>query len=86
MLQRYAEFAKESNPLWNETNILSYDDFDTISEWAIPAIQWAAGAGVMKGRTDMTIDLTENITRAEIAQMLVNYMGAVEKYKVEMNK
>lgn len=86
MLQRYAEFAKESNPLWNETNILSYDDFDTISEWAIPAIQWAVGAGVMKGRTDMTIDPSENITRAEIAQMLVNYMGAVEKYKVEMNK
>lgn len=81
MLQRYAEFAKESNPLWNETNILSYDDFDTISEWAIPAVQWAAGAGVMKGRTDSTINPSENITRAEIAQMLVNYMGAVEKYK-----
>ena len=40
----------------------------------------------MKGRTDMTIDPSENITRAEIAQMLVNYMGAVEQYKVEMNK
>ena len=40
----------------------------------------------MKGRTDMTIDPTENITRAEIAQMLVNYMRAVEKYIVEMNK
>ncbi|MDY5626539.1 MAG: S-layer homology domain-containing protein [Clostridia bacterium] len=53
---------------------------------AIPAIQWAVGAGVMKGRTDMTIDPSENITRAEIAQMLVNYMSAVEKYKVEMNK
>ena len=86
MLQRYAAFAKESNPLWNETNILSYDDFDSISEWAIPAIQWAAGADVMKGRTDSTINPSENITRAEIAQMLVNYMGAVEKYKVEMNK
>lgn len=81
MLQRYAEFAKESNPLWNETNILSYDDFDTISEWAISSVQWAAGAGVMKGRTDSTINPSENITRAEIAQMLVNYMGAVEKYK-----
>lgn len=86
MLQRYAEFAKESNPLWNETNILSYDDFDSISEWAISSVQWAAGAGVMKGRTDSTINPSENITRAEIAQMLVNYMSAVEKYKVEMNK
>ena len=40
----------------------------------------------MKGRTDSTINPSENITRAEIAQMLVNYMSAVEKYKVEMNK
>ena len=86
MLQRYAEFAKESNSLWNETNILSYEDFDSISDWAIPSIQWAVGAGVMKGRTDSTINPIENITRAEIAQMLVNYMGAVENYKNEINK
>lgn len=86
MLQRYAELAKESNPLWNETNVLSYDDFDCISEWAISSVQWAAGAGVMKGRTDSTINPSENITRAEIAQMLINYMGAVEKYKVEKIK
>ena len=86
MLQRYAEFAKESNSLWNETNILSYEDFDSISDWAIPSLQWAVGAGVMKGRTDSTINPIENITRAEIAQMLVNYMGAVKNYKNEINK
>ena len=86
MLQRYAEFAKESNSLWNETNILSYEDFDSISDWAIPSLQWAVGAGVMKGRTDSTINPIDNITRAEIAQMLVNYMGAVENYKNEINK
>ena len=86
MLQRYAEFAKESNSLWNETNILSYEDFDSISDWAIPSLQWAVGAGVMKGSTDSTINPIENITRAEIAQMLVNYMGAVENYKNEINK
>lgn len=86
MLQRYAEFAKESNSLWNETNILSYEDFDSISDWAIPSLQWAVGAGVMKGRTDSTINPIENITRAEIAQMLINYMGAVENYKNEINK
>ena len=86
MLQRYAEFAKESNSLWNETNILSYEDFDSISDWTIPSLQWAVGAGVMKGRTDSTINPIENITRAEIAQMLVNYMGAVENYKNEINK
>ncbi|MDY6315383.1 MAG: S-layer homology domain-containing protein [Clostridia bacterium] len=72
--------------MWNETNILSYEDFDSISDWAIPSLQWAVGAGVMKGRTDSTINPIENITRAEIAQMLVNYMGAVENYKNEINK
>ena len=70
--------------MWNETNILSYEDFDSISDWAIPSLQWAVGAGVMKGRTDSTINPIENITRAEIAQMLVNYMGAVENYKNEI--
>ncbi|MGN1098452.1 MAG: S-layer homology domain-containing protein, partial [Clostridia bacterium] len=86
MLQRYSELAEESNPLWSETNILSYDDFDAISEWAIPAVQWAAGAGVMKGRTESTINPLENITRAETAQILVNYIESVENYKNEMNK
>ena len=86
VLKRYAEFADESNPLWNETNILSYKDADSISEWAADSIRWAVGAGVMKGKTDETIDPKANITRAEIAQMLVNYMSAVENYKADIKK
>ena len=86
VLKRYAEFVDESNPLWNETNILSYKDADSISEWAADSIRWAVGAGVMKGKTDETIDPKVNITRAEIAQMLVNYMSAVENYKADIKK
>ncbi len=86
VLKRYAEFVNESNPIWNETNILSYKDADSISEWATDSIRWAVGAGVMKGKTDTTIDPAAYITRAEIAQMLVNYMSAVENYKADIKK
>ncbi len=86
VLKRYAEFVNESNPIWNETNILSYQDADNISEWAADSIRWAVGAGVMKGKTDTTIDPAAYITRAEIAQMLVNYMSAVENYKSDIKK
>ncbi|MCI5605010.1 MAG: S-layer homology domain-containing protein, partial [Clostridia bacterium] len=49
------------------TNILSYDDFDKISEYAIPAMQWSAGSSVMVGRTDTTLNPLETTTRAEAA-------------------
>ena len=33
-----------------DTNILSFPDYDQISKWAIPYVQWAVGAGLMLGR------------------------------------
>ena len=30
------------------TNILSYQDFDQIGDWAIPGLQLAAGSGVLR--------------------------------------
>ena len=38
------------------TNILSYDDYNDISEYAIPSMQWAAGSGLMVGKTDTTLN------------------------------
>ena len=36
--------------LWGEyANILSYSDAQNVSEWAISAMQWACGAGIVNG-------------------------------------
>ena len=44
------------------TNILS-----EYSEYAIPSMQWAAGSGLMVGKTDTTLNPKDNATRAEAA-------------------
>lgn len=74
MLYRYAQSIGADTSVGENTNILSYDDYDSISEYAIPALCWTAGSGVMTGRTQSTINPIDNLTRAETAQMLYNYM------------
>lgn len=32
-----------------DTNILSYQDAESIAAYAVPAMQWAAGSGVLSG-------------------------------------
>lgn len=53
-----------------DTNILSYEDFAEISEYAIEPLAWTAGTGILAGRTASTLDPQENATRAEAATVL----------------
>ena len=56
------------------TNILSYEDFDEISDYAIPSMQWAVGSGMIKGRTESTLAPEAFATRVEIAAMLHRFI------------
>ena len=58
------------------TNILSYDDFDSISEYAIASMQYAVGGGLMRGKTTSTLNPLDNATRAEIAAILHRFIEA----------
>jgi len=58
-----------------DTNILSYQDFGKIHEYAIPALQWATGAGVMNGTDGGFLDPGEPATRAQVATMLMRYLN-----------
>ena len=49
ILYRYAKYKGYDVSVGEDTNILSYNDAFTISEYAIPAIQWACGAGLING-------------------------------------
>ena len=49
ILWRYAKDKGYNVSVGENTNILSYEDALSISEYAIPAMQWACGAGVMQG-------------------------------------
>ena len=79
MLYRYAQNKKYDVSVGEDTNILSYTDAQTISQYAIPAIQWACGAGVMNGKSGSELDPKGYATRAEVAAMLMRFCENVEK-------
>ncbi len=72
---RYAAF-KGMNAVTLEEN-LHFDDADTISPYAISALNWAVGSGLMKGRTETTINPRDNATRAEAATILMRYFTEI---------
>ncbi len=74
MLWRYAQAKGQDVSVGENTNILSYTDIDQAGEWAIPALQWAVGSGVMTGRGNGVLDPIGKATRAEAAAMLVRYL------------
>ena len=47
MLYRYAQYKKADVSVGEDTNILSFDDAFDVSGYAVPAMQWTCGAGVM---------------------------------------
>lgn len=47
ILYRYAQLKGYDVSVGEDTNILSYTDAGQISEYAIPAMQWACGAGLI---------------------------------------
>jgi len=78
ILYRYAQYKGYDVSVGEDTNILSYEDAFNISEYAIPAIQWACGAGIMQG-DGAKLDPQGNATRAQVAAMLMRFIENVVK-------
>ena len=73
IMYRYATKKGYDVSVGENTNILSYEDYDSISEYAIPSLQYAAGSGLIKGRTETTLNPLDNTTRAEMATILYRF-------------
>lgn len=72
ILYRYAQAKGYDTSVGEDTNILSYTDALEISEYAIPAMQWACGAGILEGDAGHLYP-QGNATRAQIATMLMRF-------------
>ena len=79
VLYLYAQLKGYDVSVGEETNILSYDDAFDISEYAIPAMQYVIGAGIINGKTISTVNPEDNATRAEIAVILHRFIENVKK-------
>ena len=72
MLYRYAQFRDYDVSVGEYANILSYSDAQNVSEWALSAMQWACGAGIVNGCASQ-LNPQNDATRVEIAAMLMRF-------------
>jgi S-layer homology domain. len=72
ILYRYAQYKKYDVSVGEDTNILSYTDAFRVSEYAIPALQWACGAGVIQGSGNALMPFG-TATRAQAAVILQRF-------------
>ena len=59
--------------------VREFSDYDSISPWAGQSMTWAVNAGILSGRGNNTLAPTAGATRAEMAVMLQQFVGLMEK-------
>lgn len=60
-------------------NLAKFQDADKVSDWAITAIKWANGHGLINGHDDGTIDPQGPAQRCQAASILCQYNQAIKK-------
>lgn len=76
MIYRYALLTNCDTSVGEETNILSYSDFNDISEYAIAALQFTAGSKIMTGKSESVLAPAQTATRAEAAAIITRFFTA----------
>ena len=79
ILWRYAKSENIDVSIGENTNILSYEDVFTVSDYAIPALEWTCGSGIMSGNTISTLAPGEQVNRIFFASVLHKYAQYVEQ-------
>ena len=79
MIYRYMTYKNMDLSVGENTNILSYADCSNISDYAIPAMQYAIGSGIIKGMTDNTLEPQGISTRAQAATVFMRTFKLLKK-------
>lgn len=76
ILYRYAQYKKYD--VSGANSLDGYTDAQSVSSYAVPALQWANAAGVITGKSGSKLDPKGNATRAEVAAMLMRFCENVK--------
>ena len=77
ILYRYAQF--KGYDVSAKGDLTAFTDGDNVSEWATDALAWCVGAKLINGRDNGSVDATGTATRAEIAQIFMNFCENIAK-------
>ncbi|MBE6912340.1 MAG: hypothetical protein E7473_07430 [Ruminococcaceae bacterium] len=81
IIHRYASFKEYDVSVGENTNILYYNDAESISEYAIGAMQYTVGSGLIKGKTELTLNPKDTATRAEMAVIIKRFLDLTAEEK-----
>ena len=77
IIYRYAK--KKGADVSRKADISKFADAGKVGGWALDAMQWAVGCGLISGKTASTLNPGDNATRAEIATIIMRYCEDVAK-------
>lgn len=80
ILYRYSQEKRYDTT--GSADISRFSDAATTSDWAEPAVRWALNDGLLSGKTGVAgtrLDPGGTATRAEVAQILMNFGKKIEK-------
>ncbi|MBR5533976.1 MAG: S-layer homology domain-containing protein, partial [Ruminiclostridium sp.] len=75
MLLRYSDYKDYDTTQRND--LTGYTDADSISDWALEALQWANGEGLITGRKADLLAPKGDTTRGETATILMRYLETI---------
>ena len=70
-LYNYAEFRGFDTLA--RTDISNFTDAEQVSSWAVESMEWAYAKGIISGKGAGVLDPKGTATRAEVAQMIMNF-------------
>lgn len=74
ILYRYAQYKKDKTK--ETADLSSYSDSSKVSTYAVDAMKWAVGKGLISGTGDNKLSPTGSATRAQVAMILARFCGA----------
>ncbi len=77
ILFKYAQF-KGVDAMTLAEHLEQFADNDSISEYAVSALNWAVGAGIMSGKGNGILDPLGNATRAEATSVIVGFLDTIK--------
>ena len=71
ILYRYAAMNEQAQG--EKGDLTAFADGASVSDWAVDAMAWAVGEGILTGKSGNTLDPQGTATRAEVATILMRF-------------
>ena len=82
LLYRFAEYKGYDVGIGGDTDILRFTDGAAVGGYAVPAMRWACGSGLMTGAQrdgGMALAPRDTATRAQAATLIMRFQSAFAK-------